>query len=140
MRAAGETAMLYRSPVRIHKRQRLSLRARIRMHDEHGAKCIVCPYPILPGERFIDEHDLPLAMGGDNSRENRGPAHIVCARIKTKQDLRDIARADRVRAKDLGIKLRKGRPIQGGRNDHRKKTFYRGVVDRVTGEPWQGRR
>lgn len=128
---------MFRTPAPLHKRQRLSLRARVRMHDEHGAICIVCGEKIAPGERFIDEHDLPLAMGGDNSPKNRGPAHIVCARIKTKKDLRDIARADRVRAKDLGIKLRKGRPLPGGRDDPRKKTFYNGVVDRVTGEPWR---
>ena len=132
--------MLFRSPVTIQKRQRLSLRARVRMHDEYGAICIVCSNPIAPGERFIDEHNLPLALGGDNSRENRGPAHIVCARIKTKQDLRDIARADRVRAKDLGIRLRRGRPLPCGRNTNEKMTFYNGPVNRTTGEPLRPRR
>lgn len=92
------------APVLPTKRKPLTRRQRARMHDEHGSKCVVCLEPIPAGEPFIDEHIIPLAIGGSNDPHNRGPAHIGCAKIKTKRDQAIIAKAERIRAKHLGIR------------------------------------
>jgi 5-methylcytosine-specific restriction protein A len=107
--AAGEPAeLLPRSagnlPVIPERRKPLTRAQRLRMHDEHGSKCVICLEPIPAGEPFIDEHVIPLALGGSNDKSNRGPAHIGCAKIKTQRDQRMIAKAKRQRMKHLGIK------------------------------------
>jgi 5-methylcytosine-specific restriction endonuclease McrA len=99
-------------PVIPQKRKPLTRRQRVEAHDLHGGKCIVCQEPIAKGEPFIDEHIIPLALGGSNDHANRGMAHIPCAKIKTKRDQNMIAKAIRMRAKHLGIKKRTGRKIQ----------------------------
>lgn len=92
------------TPVIPERRKPLTRAQRLRMHDEHGSKCVICLEPIPAGEPFIDEHVIPLALGGSNDKFNRGPAHIGCAKIKTQRDQRMIAKAKRQRMKHLGIK------------------------------------
>lgn len=92
------------TPVIPEKRQRLSRNQRAKMHDEHGSICVVCRFPIPAGQPFIDEHVIPLEMGGSNEQYNRGPAHVQCAKIKTQRDQKMIAKAKRRRLKHLGIK------------------------------------
>ncbi|MCW5676258.1 MAG: HNH endonuclease [Xanthobacteraceae bacterium] len=99
----------------IERRKPLTRNQRAKAHDEHGGTCCVCLQPIAPGERFIDEHIIPLELGGSNDKSNRGIAHIACAKIKTKRDVALIAKAKRVRAKHLGIKKKNSRPIPGSR-------------------------
>lgn len=93
-----------RSPVIPERRKPLTRRQRMEMHDRHGSKCVICLEVIPPGEPFIDEHVIPLALGGLNDQSNRGPAHIPCAKIKTKRDQNMIAKAKRMRLKHLGFK------------------------------------
>lgn len=88
----------------LEPRKPLTRNQRLKAHDEHGGTCCVCLQPIDKGERFIDEHIIPLALGGTNDKSNRGMAHIQCAKIKTKRDQALIAKAKRVRAKHLGFK------------------------------------
>lgn len=107
----------------IEPRKPLTRNQRAKAHDEHGGTCCVCLLPIAPGERFIDEHIIPLELGGTNDKTNRGIAHIVCAKIKTKRDVALIAKAKRVRAKHLGIKSRKSRPIPGSKGSGIRKPF-----------------
>ena len=97
----------------IERRKPLTRNQRVKMHDAHGSKCVVCLELIPAGERFIDEHVIPLELGGTNDPDNRGPAHIGCAKIKTVRDQKLIAKAKRIRAKHLGFKPRKGRPMPG---------------------------
>lgn len=94
-------------PVIPEKRQRLTRNQRAKMHDAHGSICVVCREPIPPGEPFIDEHVIPLELGGSNDKSNRGPAHIACAKHKTQRDRKMIDKAKRVRAKHLGIRKSK---------------------------------
>jgi 5-methylcytosine-specific restriction protein A len=99
-------------PVTIHRRKPLTRKQRLEAHDKHGGTCCVCLEAIAPGEPFIDEHIIPLALGGTNAENNRGMAHIQCAKIKTRRDQNMIAKAIRVRAKHLGIKKHTGRKLQ----------------------------
>lgn len=115
----------------IEPRKPLTRNQRAKAHDENGGKCCVCLLPIAPGERFIDEHIIPLELGGTNEKHNRGIAHIVCARAKTKRDVQLIAKVKRVRAGHLGIKKRKSRPIPGSKGSGLRKRMN-GEVYRVS--------
>lgn len=99
-------------PATIENRRRLTRKQRVEAHDRVGGTCCVCLLPIPRGEPFIDEHIIPLALGGSNDFSNRGIAHIQCAKHKTKRDQDMIAKAIRMRAKHLGIRKRNGRKIQ----------------------------
>lgn len=99
-------------PVFPTPRKRLSVKQRVESFDRNGATCCICNFPIAPGEPFIDEHKIPLALGGSNDPGNRGIAHIQCARVKTRTDQSMIAKAIRMRAKHLGIKNPNRRKIR----------------------------
>lgn len=102
------------APVIPERRKPLTRKQRVDAFDLHGGMCCVCKFPIAPGEPFIDEHIIPLELGGSNDQSNRGMAHKLCAKKKTALDQRLIAKAIRRRAKHLGIKRRK-RTIPGKR-------------------------
>lgn len=134
--AAGEAVT---TPVIPERRKPLTRKQRVDQHDRLGGTCCVCLMPIPENEPFIDEHIIPLELGGSNDKSNRGIAHIPCAKIKTARDRKVIAKAVRQRAKHLGIRKTKTRPLPGGRNDPRKRTISGEVIDRRTGQAWRGR-
>ncbi|HEX5508789.1 MAG TPA: HNH endonuclease signature motif containing protein [Pseudolabrys sp.] len=88
----------------IPPRRSLTRNQRVRMFDAHKGVCILCGTKIQVGEAWIDEHIDPLEISGNNAWENRGPAHVKCAKVKTRRDLNVIAKVKRVRAKHLGIR------------------------------------
>jgi 5-methylcytosine-specific restriction protein A len=118
------------APVLSTPRKRLTRKQRMEMHDRHGATCVVCLEPIPAGEPFIDEHVIPLAIGGSNDPDNRGPAHVSCAKIKTARDQAIIAKVVRVRARHLGIKKQSSRPIPGSKASGWKRKMNGEVVRR----------
>lgn len=75
----------------------------------------------------------PREISGDDSFDNRHPAHIGCAKIKTKADQKNIAKVRRVRKKHLGMKKRSRLP--GGRDSRVKIKMDGSIVDRATGKP-----
>ncbi len=114
----------------LEPRKPLTRNQRLKAHDEHGGTCCVCLQPIDKGERFIDEHIIPLALGGTNDKSNRGIAHVICARLKTKRDTALIAKAKRIRAKHLGIKTRKTRSSFQTNRDGPFRKKLNGTVER----------
>lgn len=114
----------------IEPRKPLTRNQRVKQHDEKGGTCCVCLLPIAPGERFIDEHIIPLELGGSNEKHNRGIAHIQCAKIKTRRDVALIAKAKRVRAKHLGIKPNKRSSFQTNRDGPYRKKINGQIIRR----------
>ena len=86
------------------KRKPLSPRERLKLFESHKGICVICKQPIRSGERWIDEHIIPLGLGGSNDMVNRGPAHFKCAEAKTGEDIPRIAKAKRSKMASLGIK------------------------------------
>ncbi len=107
--------MTERNPFETVKRKPLTTLQRARMFAAHGGKCCLCKFQIGANERWIDEHLTPLAQGGGNDLENRGPAHEKCARQKTKQDAADLSAIRNGYAKRVGAKVAKY-PMPGSRN------------------------
>ena len=98
-------------PLALHKRKPLTAKERIELFRAHDGICCICGGKIQVGEAWIDEHQRALALGGSNDLENRGPAHVKCAKVKTKDDMGQIAKAKRREAKFFGAKQPK-RKIQ----------------------------
>jgi len=61
--------------------------------------------------------------------DNRGPAHVSCARAKTRDDAKRLAKAKRQKRKHLGIRQSKGRPMPGSKASGLKKRMN-GKVER----------
>lgn len=88
--------------VTLHDRKPLSTTQRVKLFFERKGECCICHGKIGPTEAWIDEHIIPLALGGGNEWDNRGCAHVKCAKDKTRQDMADIAKAKRREAKHIG--------------------------------------
>ena len=53
-------------------------------------KCNWCGIPFQEGDKFENDHILPVKAGGNNNQENRQLLHKHCHDIKTKSDLKVI--------------------------------------------------
>lgn len=87
-------------------RVRLTKLQRIRIFDAADGRCIICGLKIHAerGEDFDIDHERPLAFGGADDESNLRPLHKHCHQIKTAIEHQDWTKADRIRAKHLGIK------------------------------------
>lgn len=93
----------------LHLRKPLTDLQRAKMFRDHKGICCICKEKIQLNEKWIDEHERALAMGGTNNPDNRGPAHKLCAKEKTKDDMAQIAQAKRREAKHIGATRSKHR-------------------------------
>lgn len=67
--------------------------------------------PTLAPRPMIDEHILPLELGGSNDLSNRALYCVPCARAKTKIDIARISKAKR-QAKLLQPRVPSKRPLR----------------------------
>jgi len=87
-------------------------RVRIRVFERHGGKCHISGIKILAGDEWDMEHIKPLHRGGENRESNLAPALRQAHREKTKLEMADKAKADRIRAKHLGVYPKSRNPIR----------------------------
>ncbi len=88
-------------------RKSLTPTQRLKLFEKHKGICCLCGNKICAGEPWIDEHKRALGLAGSNDPENRAPAHVKCAELKTygkDGDLARIAKAKRQKMKHLGIR------------------------------------
>lgn len=96
------------------KRKPLTKKQRLALFEAHKGLCCLCGLKITT-TKWIDEHLRPLAQGGSNDLDNRGPAHTECAAAKTNGPTGDNAASARAkRKKEAAVigKTRKSPPIQ----------------------------
>lgn len=87
-----------------------AVKARVWLRCE--GKCALTGKKLRPGDPVDFDHIVPLSMGGEHSEAN---LQLVCRqahREKTASEAPARAKADRIRAKHLGIYPRSKRPIQ----------------------------
>jgi 5-methylcytosine-specific restriction endonuclease McrA len=97
---------------------------------EANGVCCLCHTPIVE-KRWIREHVMPLWLGGADNESNWGPAHVHCARAKTKREAKARYKVIRLYRKERGIKnRRRGRPLPGTIASGWKRTFSGGWVKR----------
>ncbi|KAA0684571.1 HNH endonuclease [Neorhizobium sp. P12A] len=81
--------------------------------ERSGGKCEASGprYGLEEGQRcncslsvgVIFDHDNPDQMGGDNSLENCRSICITCNKFKTRGDIREIRKSDRIRDKNSRV-------------------------------------
>lgn len=98
-------------------RRSLSRTVRARVFDAAGGLCHICGGKITASDAWDVEHRMPLALGGADDETNMSPAHKVCHRAKSADDIGRIRKADRQRAKFIGAKPTKFRRPAGIRFD-----------------------
>ena len=95
-------------------RRHISTTERTRIWERFNKTCQMCFQPT--GIRDVDfDHHIPLVIGGDDTEENLRPLCRPCHRLKTKGDVKDIARAKRREAKHRGLKAPSRNPLPGSR-------------------------
>lgn len=76
---------------------------RLRVFAAYGGRCYLSKRLIRPGEAWELEHIKPLHLDGENRESNMAPALVDAHRRKTAAEMTAKAKADRIRAKHLGI-------------------------------------
>lgn len=106
-------------------------RVRARVFSRFGGVCQLTGRKIMPGDAWDLDHTKPLHMGGENREANLQPVLREAHRNKTASEAPARAKTDRVRAKHLGIKRRKGPPMPGSKASKWKRRVD-GTVERRT--------
>lgn len=89
-------------------------RVRVRTFDRHHGKCHRCSRRIWPGERWTLEHLKALCNGGDNRESNLTVTCSWCLPDKNAEDVAEKSSVYRIRAKHLGVELKKKRRFGWG--------------------------
>src|SRR4051794_14310971 len=77
-------------------RRKLTPHRRLHVWEATGGRCVICDQKIDGvRERWIAEHIRALELGGADHLSNMGPAHEVCALVKTRDDHRRAGKAKR---------------------------------------------
>lgn len=88
-------------------------RVQLRVFTKHEGKCGVCGQKIMNSEWELD-HIIALAIGGKNAESNLQPVHFDCHKTKTAEDVGIKSKIYRIRAKHLGITLKRKRKFGFG--------------------------
>jgi 5-methylcytosine-specific restriction protein A len=92
-------------------RKPLTPRQRLKMFEAHAGLCVLCKGKITDAA-WIDEHVIPLNLGGSNDLSNRGPAHKVCADAKTHGKDGDIAKGAKAKRQKIAAVVGKAEPVK----------------------------
>ena len=119
------------NPYEVNPRKALSNKRRVELLVANNGLCCICGGKItvatawddfdLSAVPFVDEHINPLWLSGSNDFNNRGPAHVKCARDKTAKEATDRAKVRRMAERHLGAKRPKGPPMPGSKRSKWKK-------------------
>lgn len=117
-------------PYRVTPRKPLTPKQRLELFIRHDGLCCICGGKIDGVKEMWDEHVNPLWLSGDNSAENRAPAHAKCARAKTSNEAGERSKGRSVAEGHFGAKRAKTRPLPCGRRSKFKKKMDGTVVKR----------
>lgn len=81
----------------------IPLRVRIRVFERHDGRCYLSGRKIFPGDAWDLDHIKPLHLGGAHAEDNLAPVLRDTHRLKSGAEVSAKAKADRVRAKHLGL-------------------------------------
>ena len=108
-------------------RKTISAKKRVALFAAHGGACHICGGKINVGEAWEVEHRIPFAMGGADDESNWVPTHVKCHRVKTTEDVGNIAKAKRREARHIGVRVSKS-PLPFGRQSKYKRKMDGSVV------------
>lgn len=85
-----------------HPDQEIPKRVKLRIFDRYGGKCAITGRKLQIGE-FDFDHIKRLRDGGQHREGNLQPVYRPVHQEKSAQETSDGAKADKIRAKHLGI-------------------------------------
>lgn len=85
------------------KRPHISKALRARIFAREDGRCYLCGSKINADEPWQADHELARELGGSDEEANLRPAHATCHRIKSRGDIKLIAKSNRIR-RELGPK------------------------------------
>ncbi|RUW97335.1 HNH endonuclease [bacterium M00.F.Ca.ET.141.01.1.1] len=88
-----------------------TVRARIFLRSD--GICHISQRPIGAGQKWELEHVKPLALGGENRESNMRPALVAPHKEKSADENAIREKADRIRAKHLGVYPKSQAKLQG---------------------------
>ena len=97
-------------PVEPTERKRLTAAERATLLERQDHDCPTCGaslvWAVVDGKPvygpMIDEHIIPLELGGSNDLSNRELWCVPCAKAKTRADRKAIAKVARIRRREAG--------------------------------------
>lgn len=91
-------------------------RVKLRVFTAFDGRCGHCTLKI--GGKLLPAYDhiIALANGGRNAEANLQLLCVPCHKVKTRVDVKEKSTLARKRAKHLGIRKRKSRPMPGSRD------------------------
>ncbi|RAK68776.1 HNH endonuclease [Phenylobacterium kunshanense] len=78
-------------------------RVKLRVFERYQGRCYLSGRKIGPGETWEVEHVRAIGLGGENRESNLAPALADAHKVKTRDDRAAMSKANRIRAKHLGI-------------------------------------
>lgn len=86
------------------KRRKMTPTRALAAWERTKGRCVLCGHPI-DGTRdvWFVEHVRALELGGSDTDDNLGPAHVRCKPTKDAEDHSRAAKAKRVKREALGI-------------------------------------
>lgn len=117
-----------REPVEIHKR-RMTPARRKRIIERHGGKCC---YPGCETSDGLEiEHTVPIALGGRDDDDNLTAMCRYHHAQKTRLDVKMIAKAKRIQARENGTRRERPKIASRGFDKTKTKGFNGKVRDRT---------
>jgi len=86
------------------ERIRISKADLIKLWERQNGRCAICGEKLHPYNCHVD-HKRPLALGGSNSLRNLQLLCPNCHSLKTKEDIKRIARAKRKKEEDIALPM-----------------------------------
>lgn len=77
---------------------------RMRIFLAYDGKCWLTGRKIVPADYWELEHKIALCNGGEHRESNLAPALRDAHKIKTRADVGEKAKVDRIRKRHMGIK------------------------------------
>lgn len=94
------------------KRPSISKAKRARIFLAQDGICWLCKLKIGAEEAYDIDHQVSRELGGSDEDDNLAPAHKDCHKAKTKEDVKAIAKSNRIRRNFGPVEMRKKkRPI-----------------------------
>jgi 5-methylcytosine-specific restriction protein A len=94
-------------------RQEFSRKVKNEALERCGGRCCSCGVTLTPATGTEFDHRIPDAVNGANSVANCSPLCSNCHGVKTKQDVKQIAKDKRARDKHSGAMTKTGKPMPG---------------------------
>lgn len=87
----------------------------MRVFERHNGVCHVSGRKVRPGETWDLDHVVSLINGGEHREFNLAPALKAPHKEKTKGEMQEKSSVYHKKAKNLGISLKKKKPMPGSK-------------------------